>query len=174
MPWQVDPNHSRIGWAAQHYGISIIHGYFKKYEATLDFEGDDPTRWSAEVTIDAASIESNCEPRDHHLRTADYLEVETYPTITFKSKRVERANGGYRLIGDLTIHGVTREVALEGRFLGEATDNRGVLRRGFTASGVINRTDFGVGPAGPGASVAPEIRLQIDAEVVHRVPAPAS
>jgi polyisoprenoid-binding protein YceI len=180
MAWQVDPNHSRIGWAVQHYGIAIIHGYFKKFQTSVNFEGDDPTRWSVEATIEAASIESNCEPRDLHLRSPDYLEVETYPTITFRSTRVERANDGgnsggkYRLVGDLAIHGVTREVALEGRFGGETKDAQGNPRRGFTASGLVKRADFQLGPPVGVPAVAQDVRITLDAEVINRIAAPAA
>jgi polyisoprenoid-binding protein YceI len=174
MGWAVDGNHSQVGWAVQHYGISIIHGYFKKFETSVDFEGDDPTRWAVEATIDAASIESNCEPRDHHLRSPDYFDVEQYPTIAFKSTRVERAADGYRVFGDLTIHGVTREVALDARFGGETTDNQGNPRRGFTASGTVKRSDFNVGPPPEKpVATAQDVRITLDAEVVNRVAVPA-
>ncbi len=172
MPWQVDFNHSRVGWAAQHYGISIIHGYFKAVDAKLYMEGDDPTKWSADVTIETTSVESNCEPRDNHLRTPDYFEVETYPTITFKSKRVERANGGFRMIGDMTMHGVTREVTLEGNVSEPISDNQGNPRRGLMASGTVKRAEFNLGPAV--GAVAPDIKINIDAEIVNRAPAPAT
>ncbi|HLH21885.1 MAG TPA: YceI family protein [Chloroflexota bacterium] len=169
MAWQMDPNHSRVGWSVKHYGINIIHGYFGKVDATLDFTGDDPTQWSVAATIDATSVESACAARDHHLRTADYLDVEQYPTITFRSKRVEPANGHYRVVGDLTIHGVTREVTLDGQFHGEATDNQGKQRRGFSATGTIRRSDFGVGaPAGAPSAVADELQLTIDSETVNQ------
>src|SRR5919202_1271675 len=165
MAWQMDGNHSRVGWAVKHYGINVIHGYFTKIDSTLDFTGDDPTKWSAAATIDAASVESACAARDEHLRTADYLEVDKYPTITFQSKRIEPKNGHYRVIGDLTIHGVTREVELDGQFHGEVTDNRGLQRRGFSATGTIKRNDFGVGSQG--GAVANDLVLTIDSETVN-------
>jgi polyisoprenoid-binding protein YceI len=180
MAWAVDPNHSSVAWSVRHYGIAIIRGYFRKYDARVNFEGDDPTRWTVEATIDAASIESNCEQRDHHLRSADYFEAETYPTLEFRSTRIERANGSagptgaYRITGDLTIHGVTRSVTLDAEFAGETTDAQGNPRRGFTATANVKRTDFQLGP-GPDkpAATAQDVRITIDAEVVNRVAAPA-
>ncbi|HEY7064890.1 MAG TPA: YceI family protein [Chloroflexota bacterium] len=166
MAWQLDGNHSRVGWAVKHYGINVIHGYFGTVDATLDFTGDDPTKWSVAATIDATSVESACAARDHHLRTADYLDVENYPTITFQSKRVERAGDGYKVYGDLTLHGVTREIALDGQFHGEATDNRGLQRRGLSARAAIKRSDFGVGTQG--GAVANDLELQIDTETFNQ------
>ena len=166
MAWQFDGNHSRVGWAVKHYGINVVHGYFTKIDASLDFAGDDPTKWSVAATIDATSVESACAARDHHLRTADYLDVEQYPTITFQSKRIEKANGHYRVTGDLTLHGVTREVTLDGQFHGEAKDNRGLQRRGFSATGTIHRTDFGVGSTA--GAVANDLELRIDSETVNQ------
>jgi polyisoprenoid-binding protein YceI len=166
MAWKFDPNHSRVGWSVRHYGINVVHGYFTKIDSTLDFTGDDPTQWSVAATIDAASVESACAARDEHLRTADYLEVDKYPTITFQSKRIEPKNDHYRVIGDLTIHGVTREVELDGHFYGEVTDNRGLQRRGFSATGTIKRTDFGVGSTA--GAVANDLTLTIDSETVNQ------
>jgi polyisoprenoid-binding protein YceI len=169
MAWKFDPNHSRVGWSVKHYGINLIHGYFGSLQATLDFTGDDPTKWSVATTIDATSVESACAQRDQHLRTADYLDVENYPTITFQSKRVERAGDRYKVFGDLTIHGVTREVALDGQFHGEVKDNQGRERRGFSATTTIRRSDFGVGaPAGAPSAVADELQLTIDAETFNQ------
>ena len=174
MGWAVDGNHSQVGWAVQHYGISIIHGYFKKFETTVNFEGDDPTRWAVEATIDAASIESNCEQRDHHLRSADYFDVEQYPTIAFKSTRVERQGGRgdewgpYRVAGDLTIHGVTRPVALDLEYQGEARGSRGQQFRVFTTALTVNRGDYGVGqPVAAGSTgVGEELTLTLQIELV--------
>ena len=168
MPWQLDGNHSRVGWAVKHYDINVIHGYFGKVDATLDFTGDDPTKWSVAATIDATSVESACAARDHHLRTADYLDIENYPTITFQSKRVEPAGNGYKVYGDLTIHGVTREIALDGQFHGEAKDNQGRQRRGLSAATTIKRSDFGVGtPPGAPSAVADDLELRIDTETFY-------
>ena len=181
MAWAVDPNHSCVAWSVRHYGIAIIRGYFRKFDTRVHFEGDDPTQWSLEATIDAASIESNCEQRDHHLRSADYFEVETYPTLSFRSSRIERANGSgdrtgaYRIVGDLTIHGVTRPVTLDAEFAGEASDAQGNPRRGFSASGTVKRGDFQLGPPpDKPVATAQDVRITIDAEVVNRVAAPAA
>ncbi len=170
MAWQLDPMHSRVGWTARHYGISLVHGHFKQVEAALQLDGDDPTRWGFEATIHATSVDSACEPRDHHLRSADFFDAETFPTIHFKSNRVERLGDGYRLIGDLSCRGVTREVAVDGQFGGESRDREGNPRRGFHGETTIDMKDFKI-PGSP--SVANNVKLTIDAEAVDRQSAEA-
>jgi polyisoprenoid-binding protein YceI len=101
MPWVYDPGHSQITWSVKYVGLSLVHGMFTKIDCDLDVDGDEPTRWSANVTIAAASVDSGIERRDDVMRGEEYFEVEKYPTITFKSKRVERKRRG--LSGSTTI-----------------------------------------------------------------------
>src|SRR5687767_15692915 len=116
MAWQFDPNLSKVEWAVGYLGIATIKGRFTKVQATLNLDDPDPTKWSFEATIDATSVASGLDRMEDHIRSADFLDVEQYPTLVFKSKRVEPAKDGYRAVGDLTLRGVTREVALEGKY----------------------------------------------------------
>lgn len=144
MTWEFDPVHSTIAIENGYLGILTVHGKFTRAEATLDLVDSDPTKSSVSATIDASSIETHNQRRDDTLRSADYLDVEHFPTIEFRSARIERRGDRYGVIGNLTIHGVTREVELNTTFNGEIVDGRGIRRRGFTAAVTISRSAFGV------------------------------
>ncbi len=144
MAWQYDSSLSRVEWAAEYLGIATIKGRFTKIQAHVNLDDPEPTNWSVAATIDTASVTGGHGPMDEHIRSADFLDVERYPTITFNSRRVERANGRYCITGDLTLHGVTREVVLDATYGGEATDSRGRTKRGFHAETTIARSDFGM------------------------------
>jgi len=143
--WQIDPKHSVVEFAVKHMMFSTVKGRFSDVGGTIVYDATDPSRSTVEVEIDAASIDTHESQRDAHLRSAEFLEVETYPTITFKSTRVD-ATGAARLrvIGDLTMHGVTREVALDASFLGSGTNPYGQVVAGFSATGELNRKDYGL------------------------------
>jgi polyisoprenoid-binding protein YceI len=143
--WQLDPGHSSIGFSAKHMMITTVRGRFNKVDVALDLDVDDITNSSVEAVIDAASLYTGEERRDGHLKSADFLEVETYPTITFKSKRVEKvADDQYKLVGDLTIRDITKEVTLDTTFEGRGKDPWGGERVSFTARTAINRKDWGL------------------------------
>jgi polyisoprenoid-binding protein YceI len=166
MPWDCDPNHLRAEFSAKHLGIVTVKGIFRSVQATFEMDDDDPTQWSVEATIDVGSLDTNNETRDRKLKSAEYLDAERYPTIAFRSRRVERGEEGDVVFGDLTMHGVTREVALQARFNGEVTDVYGRVNRGFSARAVLRRSDFRIhettsGPDNDGAS--DEIRISIAA-----------
>lgn len=144
MTWEFDPVHSAIEFENGYLGILTVRGRFMRVEAQLDLDEEDPTRSSISATLDAASIETHNQRRDDTLRSADYLDVERFPTIEFRSTRVERRADRYGVIGVMTIHGVSREVEMDTVFNGEVVDGRGICRRGFTASVTISRSDFGV------------------------------
>src|SRR5919202_2853472 len=144
MPWVYDPGHSQVTWSVKYVGLSLVHGLFRRMDAQLDLEDDDPTKWSATVTIDAASIESGIDRRDEVMRGEEYFEVDKYPTITFQSKSIERDGDRYRVRGDVSLHGVTREIALTGQLLGDADDPRGVKRRALAGETTIKRSDFNI------------------------------
>src|SRR5919109_868488 len=121
--WQIDPAHSLVEFAVKHMMFTTVKGRFGSLHGTIVDDAADPSRSSVEVEIDAASIDTRDEKRDAHLRSADFLDVENYPTITFKSSRVERAGRDrLRVIGDLTIHGTTRAVVLDTTINGRGTN----------------------------------------------------
>lgn len=143
--WKLDPDHSNIMFQVRHLGLADVKGIFRKFEGTVNLE-DTIANSSVKVTIDAASIDTGVEKRDEHLRSADFFEVAKYPTITFVSRKVtEAGKGRLKVIGDLTMHGVTREVVLN--VTGptkELKDPKGNIRRGLAAATTVNRPDFGL------------------------------
>jgi polyisoprenoid-binding protein YceI len=142
--WDIDAVHSSIGFTVRHMVVAKVHGQFTKWAGTLELDPGQLTTSKVDITIDAASIDTRDEKRDGHLKSADFLDVEKQPNITFKSKLIEKkGNDAYRMMGDLTIRGVTRDVVLDVEFGGRAKDPWGGDRMGFTAKGKIDRKDFG-------------------------------
>jgi len=144
IAWNVDAAHSAITFSVRHMVIAKVHGRFGAWKADLALDEQDLTRSSVDVTIDAASIETQVADRDAHLKSADFLDVARFPEIRFTSRRVEKAGTGYRVVGDLSIHGVTREVALETVFAGTGKDPWGNRRAGFSATASVDRKEFGL------------------------------
>jgi polyisoprenoid-binding protein YceI len=142
--WDFDLSHSSINFHVRHLMVSKVHGRFTKWFGVLELDQDDLTRSKIDVTIDAGSIDTREDKRDEHLRSPDFLDVATYPTITFKSTRIARDGDDYRVEGDLTIHGVSRPVVLEVEGGGEVKDPWGSTRTGFSAKTSISRKDFGL------------------------------
>lgn len=143
--YAIDMSHSEIMFKVRHLGISNVRGNFNDAEGTLTFANEDVSSVSIDVTIQAASVDTDNERRDNHLKSGDFFEVETYPTITFKSTEVKDVNGDtMTIVGDLTIHGVTKSVELETEFLGAIADARMGTKVGFEAETKINRKDFGL------------------------------
>ncbi len=171
--WTIDPAHSEIGFAAKHMMISTVRGRFSDVTGFIDFNEDDPTTAKIDVEVAVSSVDTRQEPRDQHLRSADFFDAESHPTIKFVSTKVEKAKGNdYKVTGDLTIRGTTREVTLDATFEGAHPDPWGGTRAGFTVTGKINRHDFGLNwnatiEAG-GVVVGPEIKLQIEVEAVKQ------
>jgi polyisoprenoid-binding protein YceI len=144
--YNVDLVHSSVGFSVRHMVVAKTRGHFDKWSATLLLDDEDLTRSSVEVHIDAASINTKETARDNHLRSADFFDVAKFPELTFKSRRVEQAGTNqYRIIGDLTIHGVSKEVTLDAEFNGREKSPWGDVRVGFSAGTTINRTDWGLG-----------------------------
>jgi polyisoprenoid-binding protein YceI len=167
MPWQYGPTHSQAVWECAYLGVMTIKGLFTGVDVRLDLAGDDPSGWSITATIDAASLDSGLARRDDVLRSADYLDVERFPTLAFQSTRVERQGDRYRVQGDLTIHGVTRAVVLDLHDNGEGINPRGVRSRALTTDVIVNRLDYGVGPAAEaGTAIGQEVRIWLQVEVV--------
>src|SRR5689334_2028779 len=111
--WDFDLTHSSVSFRVRHLMVSKVHGRFTKWNGILELDEQDLTKSRIEVTIDASSVDTKEERRDTHLRSADFLDVETYPEIAFKSRRIERDGGNYIVTGDISIHGVTREIELQ-------------------------------------------------------------
>jgi polyisoprenoid-binding protein YceI len=168
----LDKSHTQIGLVARHLMVSKVRGRFTDFEGTL-VVAEDPAQSSVEVTIQAASISTNDENRDDHVRTNDFLNVEEFPTLTYRSTKVQLgASGDWKVTGELTIRGVTRPVVLDVQFEGVIQDPWGNQRLGFTASGEIDRNDFGVSFNAAletgGFVVSPKVKLEIEAEAVRQ------
>ncbi len=143
--WKFDPYHTQVEFSAKHLGMMTVRGHFAELTATGDIDVEHPERSKVEATINTASIRTHNEQRDSDLRSSNFLEVEKYPTMTFKSTKIEPAGGDrYTLTGDLTIKGNTRPVTLNVVKYGEFTDPNMGHRIGYAAEGQINRKDFGM------------------------------
>jgi polyisoprenoid-binding protein YceI len=165
--WQIDPNHSAAQFSVRHLGVSTVRGAFMKVSGSAKYDTADPTKNSVEVSIDASSVDTRVQMRDNDLRSPNFLDVQKYPTITFQSKQAKSAGAGkLQIVGDLTIHGVTKEVVLDvDGPSAPIKDPWGNQRLGASASTKINRKDFGVNGA-PGV-VGDEISITIDAELIQ-------
>jgi len=165
--WQIDPNHSAAQFSVRHLGVSTVRGAFMKVTGSAKYDTADPTKDSVEVSIDASSIDTRVQMRDNDLRSPNFLDVQKYPTITFQSKQTKSAGSGkLQIVGDLTIHGVTKEVVLDvDGPSAPIKDPWGNQRIGASASTKINRKDFGVNGA-PGV-VGDEISITIDTELIQ-------
>jgi polyisoprenoid-binding protein YceI len=170
--YTVDPAHSRVGFAVKHLGIATVRGTFDRFDGTL-VVGDDPATASFTATIDAASVDTAEEQRDAHLRSADFFDVERFPTVTFASTRVTPVDEEtLKIVGDLTLHGITREVELEGVVQGVETDPWGNERVGFEITGQLRRGDFGMTfnqALGSGNMlVSDKVKLSLDVSAVRQ------
>jgi len=143
--WNIDAAHSLIEISAKHMMFTTVKGRITGVNGTITVHGTDPAQSSVEAELDASTISTGNEMRDNHMRSADFLDVEHYPTITFKSTRIEPQGGDrLRVTGDLTIRGVTKEVTLDTTLVGQGKNPRGVEVIGFSAETTINRKDFGL------------------------------
>lgn len=167
--YRVDKEHTSIGFSVKHMVISNVKGHFTDFSGGFSFDEKTISFSRAALAVKAASINTNVTDRDRHLRSADFLDVEKFPEITFNLKTSRALGGGViQVTGDITIHGVTREIVMEGEYLGSAKDAMGNQRAGFTATGKINRGDFGLRwnqllEAG-GVVVGEEVKLLIEVE----------
>jgi polyisoprenoid-binding protein YceI len=170
--YTLDIAHSRVGFIARHAMVTKVRGLFKDFEGRIHIDGQDPSASSVEVTIQVASVDSQQPDRDTHLRSADFFDAETYPTITFKSTDVELVEPDtYRLTGDLTIRDTTRPVSIDLEFTGATNDPWGMFRIGFEGAVVVNRRDWGLGwnmalDTG-GLLVSEKITIELDVAAVR-------
>jgi polyisoprenoid-binding protein YceI len=167
--WNIDPVHSEVGFSVRHMMVSKVRGRFTNFSGQI-VTGEDPLQSSVTAEIDLASINTGQEQRDQHIQSADFFEVETYPTMTYKSTGVRVEDGEYILDGDLTLKGVTKNVPLRLELQGFGPDAYGGYRAGFTATGELNRGDFNVSFNAPlqngGVVVGEKIQLQLEIEAV--------
>jgi polyisoprenoid-binding protein YceI len=170
--WSIDPDHSRVGFAIRHLGIATVRGEFTSFEGTLNV-GSDLSSTRVAGSVDAASIFTHQPQRDAHLRSADFFDVERYPTLSFESTRIEAIEGAaFAITGNLTMHGVTNEVVLEAAVRGHDTDQFGNERVGLEATGELSRSDFAISFNVPLASgtllLADKVTLTLDISAIKQ------
>lgn len=171
MAWNIDPTHSQVTFSVKHMMVSTVRGNFKVFGGKMEIDEANPANSWVEAEADASSIDTHDANRDKHLRSPDFFDAESYPTITFKSKKVEPvSNDEFRVLGDLTIHGVTQEVPFTAEYSGQVKDAYGKQRAGLVAKTAINRKDFGLHwnsalEAG-GVAVSDKVNIEIDLAAV--------
>ena len=143
--WAIDPMHSEVQFKVKHLLISTVTGSFKRFEGSATTDNENFEDAEIHFSLDVNSIDTNQEMRDNHLKAADFFEAEKYPRIEFQSTSFKKVQGDeFRLVGNLTMRGVKKQITLKAEFGGEAKDRQGNLKAGFEVSGIINRKDFGV------------------------------
>lgn len=180
MKWVIDSSHSLVEFAVKHLMVSTVKGSFTGFEGVIQFDENATSDdlHSVKATIDATTIYTRDQKRDGHLKSAEFFDVDRYPTITFESTKVHKiSNNEFRVIGNLTIHGVTREVTLEVEYGGTTKSPFGQTAAGFTARTSVNRKDFGLNwnvtlEAG-GVMVSEKVNITLEIEAVLQVPATA-
>jgi polyisoprenoid-binding protein YceI len=142
--WRVDPAHSKVGFAVKHMGVATVRGEFGEFEGSLEI-GDDIATSKASGTVKTASVDTNQEPRDEHLRSADFFEVEKFPELTFTSTKIEQVDEEtVKITGDLTMHGETHPIELEAELGGVEIGPEGETRTGLEVTGQLSRSDWGM------------------------------
>jgi polyisoprenoid-binding protein YceI len=172
--WTVDPAHAELAFAVRHLMINNVRGRFGKVEGTVTTDNENLNNSTVDVTIDVNSLDTRQEMRDNHLRSADFFDAASYPTMHFVSKRiVGDVTKSFRIVGDLTIRGTTREIELQAELEGRGNDPWGNERAGFSLTGSLNRHDYGLHwnqalEAG-GVAVGAEVKIAIDVEIFHKL-----
>jgi polyisoprenoid-binding protein YceI len=175
--WKIDPSHTQSTFAVRHLVISTVRGEFRATNGIVKLDEKDPTKSQVEATIDVGTINTREEKRDEHLKSPDFFEAQKYPTITFKSTKIQKEGGDkYKVTGDLTMRGVTKPVTLDAELTKEIKDPWGNTRRGIHATTKLNRQDYGLKwsktvEAGP--VVADEVAVEINGELIKEQPATA-
>ena len=170
--WKIDPSHSNVEFAVKHLMISTVKGHFADVEGEIVIADDEPTRSSVKATLKAASIDTRTGQRDDHLRSADFLDATNFPELTFTSTRITGDASEFKVVGNLTIRGVTREITLEATNEGSGKDPWGGERIGFSAKTKLDRREFGLTwnqaiEAG-GVVVGNEVKVSIEIEAVKQ------
>ena len=172
--WNIDPDHSNVGFKVRHLMVSNVKGSFDKYTGIVEIDDKDITKSKVEVTIDTSSVNTNVHKRDVHLRSADFFDVAKFPTMSFVSKKVAKTGTDtLKITGDLTLHGVTRQVVLDVEGLSkESKDPWGNIRRGATATTKINRKDFGLAWNAAletgGVAVGEDVNMILEIEMIKK------
>ena len=174
-PWMLDPAHSTISFSTRHMMVSKVHGSFRRFTMEVEFDPEHPEQGRVTATAEASSIDTGEEQRDTHLRSADFLDAEGFPTLVFTSTAVEaRDNDQYALSGELTIRGVTRPVTFDAEFVGAVANAQGGRSAGFSASATLQRHEWGLtwnmGLEAGGLVVSDEVRVDVDIELVQAAP----
>jgi polyisoprenoid-binding protein YceI len=176
MNWQIDYAHSEINFTVRHMMISKVNGRFVDWSGTIDFDPENPTNTTVDVTIQMASVDTREQQRDDHLRSPDFFDVANYPEMTFKSTRINQTDDDEgKLYGDLTIRGITKPVVLDVEYAGMAKSPWGTTSTGFSASATINRKDWDLtwnqALETGGVLVGEKIRIAIELELVQQAEA---
>ena len=168
--WNVDKDHTTLGFEVVHMVVSKTQGKFTEYSGLVEMDAETQEFKTFEAVIQTASVTTDHEKRDKHLRSADFFDVKTFPTMTYKMKSYTKSGDQYTAIGDFTLLGVTKEITLVGTFNGMAKDPWGNMRAGFTAEGTLNRKDFGMKFSklldNGGLMVGDEVKLKLEIEVI--------
>ena len=179
MTWSIDNSHSHVGFSIKHMMVATVRGQFHDYSGVMTIDPDNLANSTVTGEIAVSSIDTRDAKRDEHLKSADFFNVEAFPTITYRSTRVEKTGDDtFKVFGDLTIKDVTKEVALDIEYSGTAKDPWGNTKTGFSATGTINRKDFGLGwnavlETG-GVLVGETVKIQLDIEAVVAAPVAAA
>ena len=178
MGWIIDSMHSHVGFSVRHLMVSTVRGQFKGYRGRTKLDPADFTRSSFEGEVDVASIDTANPQRDEHLRASDMFDAARFPKISFRSTRiVPRGDGAFAVHGEVTIRGVTRPLTLDVEFRGTSRNHRGIAVAGVSATGTLDRKDFGLSynfllETG-GVAISDQVKIEIDAELHEAEPAPA-
>jgi len=170
--YALDTAHTTVEFVVRHLMITKVRGRFTAFDGTVELEAGSELPAAIRATIDARSIDTREEQRDAHLRSADFLDSDKFPTLTFESTRIDGTPDEFIIDGNLTIHGVTRDVSLKGSFEGRATDPWGGVRVGYSAHTTINRKDFGLtwnaALETGGVVVGDEVRIELNVEAIRK------
>ena len=171
MAWTIDGAHTSIGFVARHMGLSKVRGQFRSFRGEVEGDPSDITTARGRVEVDLASVDTGNADRDAHLKSADFFDVENHPTMVFESKRIVREGDDYKVIGDLTIKGLTKEVELDYEHAGENNDPFGNRKLGGTLTGTIKRSEWGLTWNVPldsgGWLVSDNVKLEIDFQLAE-------
>ncbi len=165
--WKVDKAHAKLGFTVEHMMVSDVEGWFKNFDATMTASKADFSDAVIDLTADAASVNTDNEKRDNHIKGADFFDVAKYPALTFKSKSFKKIDDkNYKLAGDLTMHGVTKPVVLDVVLKGTTTQMNSTKKKaGFKVTGTLKRKDFGIGAGMPTAVVGDDVTLIANIEM---------